>query len=92
MFHANELVMFIIGLGTLLFIFSNHDQLRRLPSSNILLGSFYVLVLSWFLTVIEGYFFEELFNFMEHALYSASSILLAIWCWKIFHSKRQISS
>lgn len=92
MLHANELVMLIIGIGTLLFILNNHHQLKRVPSSNILLGSFYLLVMGWFSTVMEGFLLESLLNYLEHFFYAASSILLAFWCWQTLYSKRNSSS
>jgi hypothetical protein len=88
MFQENEVVMVILGFGTLLFIFSNRHQLKRLPSSATLLSSFFVLCLGWILTVLESFFFGDVLNLLEHASYAASSILLAIWCWQVLHVNR----
>lgn len=88
MVQENEIVMVVLGFGTLFFIFSNRQQLRRLPSSGTLLSSYFVLLFGWLLTVLESFFFGDLLNLIEHASYAASSILLAIWCWQALHANR----
>jgi hypothetical protein len=35
--------------------------------------------------VVETFIWEDFFNLLEHLCYSASSIVLAIWCWKSFY-------
>ena len=91
MYHENEIVMIILGLGTLIFIFSNHLKFKPLPSSAILLNSFFVLFAGWLFTVLEGFFLNEVLNFLEHLCYAISSILVAIWCWKVFTEKKDAS-
>jgi hypothetical protein len=91
MFQENEIVMLVIGLGTLMFIYFNHHQLKRLPSSGLLLGSFYVFSTGWLFTVLEGFFLGNVLNYLEHISYAASSILLVIWCRRTFHSRQNPS-
>ncbi len=85
--HENEIVMAILGMGTLIFIFLNYHQVKRLPSSLTLLSSFYLLLAAWLLTVLEGIFWGEVFNFLEHLFYAVSSVLLLVWCYQTLHSK-----
>lgn len=82
----NEVVMLLIGVGVLIFILTSRPRLKCLPASNILIAGFYVLLVGWVLTVLEGFFCERLLDCLEHMCYAVSSVLVAIWCWKVFGS------
>lgn len=89
MTQPNEVVMLIIGLGVLIFILGNRSQLERIPFSRMLLLGFYSLIAGWALTVLEGFFWNELFNYLEHICYATASLLLAAWCWKVLGNRRE---
>jgi hypothetical protein len=82
MIQQNEMVMLLIGIGVLFFIRLSSRQLKRLPSWNVLLCGFCALICAWISTVLEGFFWSVLFNYLEHLSYAASSALLTVWCWK----------
>lgn len=82
--HENEVITLLMGLGGLVFIQLNRLQLKYLPASKILLAGYYVLLLGWVLTVIEGFFWKEVLNLLEHITYAGSAILLAAWSWRVF--------
>ncbi len=88
MIEENEIVMLIIGLGVLIFVLGNRMQLKRIPSAGFLLLAFHALLAGWVLTVLEGFFWGELLNYLEHMSYAVASFLLAVWCWKVFGGKR----
>ena len=81
---GNEIVMLLIGVGVLIFILGNRPRLKSLPASNILIAGFFMLLVSWFLTVLEGFFWESFLNYIEHACCAVGSVLVAVWCWKVF--------
>ena len=81
---GNEIVMLSIGTGVLIFILSNRERLKHLGAYRILIASFCLMQAGWILTVLEGFFYEWLLNFLEHLCYAVSSILLMTWCWKVF--------
>ena len=80
----NEVVMLSLGVGVLVFILGNRARLKNLPASNILFAAFYMLLAGWIVTVLEGFFWEEILNHIEHTCYAVSSIFVMIWCWKVF--------
>jgi hypothetical protein len=84
MIQPKEIVMLIIGIGVFVFMMGNRSQLERIPYSPLLLKGFYVLFSGWAFTVIEGFFWGTLFNYLEHVSYAAASLLIAAWCWKVF--------
>ena len=87
MIQENEIVMLFLGIGCLVFILTNKNKTRRIPESKTIIVSFYILLLGHVLTILEGIFWNEFLNYLEHVAYAASAILLAVWCWKIFPHK-----
>ena len=85
MIYENEIIMLMLGLGVLIFALLNYFHLRRIRLFGVLFGGFWLLVVGWALTVVEGFFPEDSFrysslNFLEHLCYAASGIVVAVWC------------
>ena len=87
MIQQNEIIMLLLGVGCMIFILVNKQKVKRIPVAKILIAGFYVLLAGYVLTILEGLFWNEFLNVLEHICYSASSILMAVWCWKIFAYK-----
>jgi hypothetical protein len=87
MIQENELILLMLGIGVLFFIVGNHSQVKKFPEYKVLIAGFFAFLTGWLLTVLEGFFWEKLLNFMEHICYIGGSVLVAIWCWKIFGRK-----
>ncbi|MBN2138828.1 MAG: hypothetical protein JW720_13550 [Sedimentisphaerales bacterium] len=91
MIHENEVIMFVLGLGVLIFILANYAYLKRIPSAGILIAGFCVLVVGWAMTVLEGFLWENSLNFIEHTCYAVSSVLVAVWFWSTFGRTKENS-
>ena len=91
MLHENEVLMFLLGLGVLIFILTNRVRLKSIPNSKILLSAFFVLCIAWIATITEHFFFEEIINYIEHVCYSVSAVLIAVWSWKVLGRKEETS-
>jgi hypothetical protein len=89
MIYTNEVVMLILGLGVFWFVMLNKYKIRRILAWKLLLFAFYFLMAGWFFTVIEGFILMPFFNLLEHISYSVSSIIMAMWCYKVTHPKRE---
>ena len=87
MIQQNEVIMFLLGVGALIFIIGNRLRLQLLPRSKTLIAGFYMLLAGWILTILEGFILEELLNFIEHICYASSAVLMAVWCWQVFGKK-----
>jgi len=87
MIQENELVMLIIAIGVLVFVVGNFSRLKMFPALKILIAGFVMFFTGWIFTVLEGFFWNMFLNFMEHICYIGGSILVAVWCWKIFGRK-----
>ena len=89
MIQGNEIIMLLIGIGVLIFVLENRQQLRRFIFAEILILGFYLILAGWILTVLEGFFFEDLLNLVEHACYAGSSVSIALWCVKVFGRRKE---
>jgi hypothetical protein len=87
--EPNEIVMFFIGLGVWIFTFFHRAGLKQLPAPGIILAAFYLLWGSIVATVLEGFLGNDFFNLVEHFCLAGSSVLTAVWSWKIFTGRRE---
>lgn len=84
MIYENELVMLLLSVGVFLFIIIQRDSIRRFQEWKILVSGFLLLFFSCIFTVLEGFFWGHIFNYLEHGCYAASSLFLTVWCRRIF--------
>ena len=84
MIQQNELVTLVLGMSVLGFFALGRVRIRELPRWGLFLLTYAVLCAGWVLTVLEGFFWPNTLNVLEHICYAVSSILFALWCWRIF--------
>lgn len=84
MIQQNELIIFLLGMGGMLFVLVNRPRVERLPASRVLVASFFILLGGWLMTILEDLFWEDFLNLMEHISYALSSVFIALWCWRVF--------
>jgi len=87
MIQENEVVMLLMAIGVLIFILFNRPQIMRIEAAGLLVTAFCILVIGYVFTVIEGFLLLSLFNFLEHVCYAGSSVLIALWCMRVFKPK-----
>ena len=80
--------MLLLGLGGLVFILLNYQKVKLIPGANTLVAGFYVLLGGYVLTIAEGFYWKDLLNIIEHICYAVSSVLVAIWCRKVFSNQK----
>ncbi|MHA2425957.1 MAG: hypothetical protein ACXAEF_14295 [Candidatus Thorarchaeota archaeon] len=85
--QESEFIVLLIGIGVVVFLLLNWKHLKPPASRRILLLSFSALIVGWILTILEGFFLEDLLNLLEHSSFAISAILLVIWCWSEFRKK-----
>jgi len=83
MIEQGEIVTLILSVGCVILIIVKKNQLRRVPFFSLLFISYFCLFLGFIMTVLETFFLQNLLNFLEHFVYTLSTILLASWCWNI---------
>ena len=87
MIQDNEVVMLLMAIGVLIFILVNRRLIMRIEAARVLVAALCVLLAGYVFTVLEGFFLGDLLNFLEHLCYAASSVLIALWCMKVFKPK-----
>lgn len=90
MVEIPEVITLVLGVAGLFFVGANRQQLRKVPFFELIFFSYKILVVSWLLTVLEGFILGDILNLLEHVGYLLCSSLLAVWCWKTaFNDKGQ---
>ena len=84
MIASNEVIGLVLAIAVLIFYLWNRSRLHELPAFGILLAAFLSLLTGLVLTVLEGLFWREVLNFLEHVGYAVSALLLALWFWIVF--------
>ncbi len=88
MVHENEIIMAVLSLGVLTFIYLNDVHLKRVEAFKLLYAGFCAFSAGWVLTVLEGFFFETVLNFLEHMSYAVGAILVAFGAGKYLEELR----
>lgn len=78
--QESEIIKLIFGLGVLIYFFLNRKRLIELPYTKLFLTAYLVVLMGWVLTVVEGFVYADIINFLEHLCYTINSILLCTWC------------
>ncbi|HDP70378.1 MAG TPA: hypothetical protein ENN38_06185 [Actinobacteria bacterium] len=84
MIQENELITLLLWVGLLIFILTGRSRLKRLLSSEILIMGFCAFLAGRILTVLEGFFWGDLLNFLEHGFNAVGSVSLLVWCLRVF--------
>ncbi|MFW6305458.1 MAG: hypothetical protein ACOC1V_06750 [Candidatus Saliniplasma sp.] len=82
-----EVVLLLLGIFVLIFIIANKRLKRDLPHYTLLVSAFLMYLLSWIFTNLENIMLYELLNLLEHTVQLIGTVLIAVWCWKIFGEK-----
>ena len=78
--QTNELIQLLLGIGVLIFMLANRSRLSRIADYPLLFASFAVMLTGWILTVLEGLFWPDLLNTIEHFTHFVAAALLLLWC------------
>ncbi len=89
MIQENEIITLILAVGVLGYFAVSRGRINELPAGKTFVLAFAVLTAGWILTLLEGFFWPEALNLLEHICYAASSILLACWCWRVLADGRR---
>jgi len=81
--QENEVVTLLVSVGVAIFIAQNKSRLALLPYHRLIIGSFLALLAARVLTILEGFWYAEIFNFSEHVCYLLSVLQLAGWTWLV---------
>ena len=61
MIQENELLMMLLGIGTLVLIWTNYSKIRRFEGVHLFVCAFFFMLTGWVLTILESMFLYEFF-------------------------------
>lgn len=79
MVQENEIVTLFLAFAVVLFAGLRRRELDEVPRVGLLRCAFLAFLTSWVATVAEGFLLPEALNLVEHAAFSAGTLLLAWW-------------
>lgn len=83
MVQSSEAVSLVIGSAILVFLFVYRGQLKRIPAVFLLMCGYCSMYASLVLTVLEGFFWGETLNLLEHAANAGCVVFLVSWLWTV---------
>ncbi len=83
MVQENEIITFLLFALVVIFYFINRQKLSGFPGIKYFLISIVFLLISSILTIIEGFFFEEIINTAEHITRLVSTVMLFVWAYSL---------
>ncbi len=92
MIDSRDLLIAIASLVICLYLLVNYDKLSGLPNLKILTASFLLLTASSSSSLLVGVFSEDALVFAQHALAPLAGVLLSVWSWLTFMSRRGTAS
>ncbi|HRU14462.1 MAG TPA: hypothetical protein P5017_01925 [Anaerohalosphaeraceae bacterium] len=81
--QENEVITLLITVGVGFFLLANRKTIRTLPFHRILMISYSFYLASLFFTVLEGFIWETVLNYLEHISMVAFSCAFFWWCWRM---------
>ncbi len=79
-YQPSEITVLAVALAAGIFILGHRKWLRQQPLSTTAIAWFVLQLLAWSFTVLEGFFYANLFNFLEHLFYAAAAVVALIAC------------
>ncbi|RYD84307.1 MAG: hypothetical protein EOP84_05860 [Verrucomicrobiaceae bacterium] len=90
MIEDNEVIVLVVATGVLLVLWVNRESMRRIPAARLLYWAFGMFFAAWCLTVLEGFFWPEIVNLLEHMATTGGAVLFACWCTRFARSKEEV--
>jgi len=85
MIQDNELVNLLSGIAAILVLIFIAKRLER-DKLNFFYAAFGAMLCAYTTTILEGFFWGNFFNLVEHFSLAAAGILFAIGCWYLGHN------
>jgi len=87
MINPSEIMVFLVVLLCTGIVWRFWEKLQRIPSAKTIFTAFFFLLAGLILTILEGLFWQDTLNLIEHVCYAVSSVSLVLWTWRVFASK-----
>ena len=78
-----EIITWVIGVSVAVFGISQYRYLRRIPHHRYLVFSYFSMLLAWSFTILEGFFWEDVLNTLEHTFLLTSVVIITGWFYHV---------
>jgi len=85
MIQDNELVNLFSGLAAILVLVFIAKKVEP-GKLYFFFAAFSAMLCAYITTILEGFFWPDIFNLIEHASLAAAGILFALGCWYLGHN------
>ena len=89
MIHENEVAMLLLGLIVLVLVIMYKSELKRVPFYKLLLAAYCILVVGFAAKILDEIYLETYLIVTKHLCYAVSSLLVAVWFWKVFDLREE---
>jgi len=86
MIQDNELVNLLSGIAAILVLIFIARRLER-GKLSFFYAAFGAMLCAYTTTILEGFFWGDFFNLVEHFSLAAAGILFAIGCWYLDYNE-----
>ncbi len=85
----NEVISLVLLIWTIIYFYIQRDQLRKIPNWGYIFTALMMLIIGHIFTIVEGFWFHDLFNLIEHILHMVSAMFFALWTLLLISNKRR---
>ena len=85
MIQDNELVNLLSGIAAILVLLFFATKVER-GKLHYFYASFGAMMCAYTTTILEGFFWADFLNLVEHIALATAGILFAIGCWHLSHN------
>lgn len=79
--QERELLIFIFGLGVLIYFLFQHRELDLFGSLRLMVFSLVLLTLSWLCNLLDNQWQNDWLRVAEHGFHAAAAACLLAWIW-----------
>jgi len=87
MIQENEMVNLFISIAAIVILFFMAKKLER-GNLHYFYAGFAAMSCAYTTTILEGYFWHDIFNLIEHISLAVAGILFAVGCWFIKQTEK----
>jgi len=88
MIQDNELVNLISGIAAILVLVFIWRRVER-EKLYFFFAAFVAMLSAYTTTILEGFFWQDFFNLLEHFSLALAGVLFAFGCWHLGHNSKK---
>ena len=83
-YQPSEVAVLVLAIFAAICIADQREWLRRWQFARTALAWFLLQTGAWTCSVLEGFFYGRIFNFLEHVLFALAAVVAVIACQRLY--------